>query len=262
MNIPEEDDAHLVFTAIPSPTAHDEEGEGGEIPLWVTNHKSIEGYVFGQMIEMTKQRKANSDILPRAFPQKTTDEILVKAMDSFMAHWEGEIKTGCQVRINSPNTRYNRNMETFWFAPLVVNHVRRTVRAHRERREESPLEGLQVCLSNSNDDFPVHIVMDTVMTSEDPYGTDDEVASGKDGSFKATHLTPLAEQLEESMAAAKSVIKEMNYMERREARMRLTADSINSRVRFFSYISVGILLVVTYIQVTYLKRYFHKKKLL
>ena len=38
--------------------------------------------------------------------------------------------------------------------------------------------------------------------------------------------------------------------------------SINARVRYFSYVSVAVLLVVTYIQVTYLKRYFRKKKLL
>jgi hypothetical protein len=51
-------------------------------------------------------------------------------------------------------------------------------------------------------------------------------------------------------------------MEKREARMRVTADSINSRVRWFGYLSVAVLLVVTYLQVTYLKQYFHKKKLM
>jgi len=44
--------------------------------------------------------------------------------------------------------------------------------------------------------------------------------------------------------------------------MRKTSESINFRVRFFSYVSVIILGVVTYLQVTYLKRYFRKKKLL
>jgi hypothetical protein len=106
----------------------------------------------------------------------------------------------------------------------------------------------------------MHIVMDSVMTSEE-YGIGDDALS-EDESFQGSHLTPLAEQLQESLAAAKSVIKEMNYMERRESRMRLTTDSINARVRYFSYISVGVLLAVTYVQVTYLKRYFHKKKLL
>jgi hypothetical protein len=79
---------------------------------------------------------------------------------------------------------------------------------------------------------------------------------------EALICTPLAEQLQESLAAAKSMIKVMNFMERRESRMRLAADSINARVRCFSYISVGVLLAVAYVQVTYFKRYFHKKKML
>jgi hypothetical protein len=141
-----------------------------------------------------------------------------------------------------------------------VNDVRKVIRSRREEREASPLEGYKACFHNSNEDFPMHIVMDSVMTSEE-YGIGDDALS-EDESFQGSHLTPLAEQLQESLAAAKSVIKEMNYMERRESRMRLTTDSINARVRYFSYISVGVLLAVTYVQVTYLKRYFHKKKLL
>ena len=76
------------------------------------------------------------------------------------------------------------------------------------------------------------------------------------------HLTPLEESLEKSIMAARNVLKEMDYMESREKRMRVTSDSINTRVQWFSYLSIGILLVVTYGQVTYLRRYFHKKKLM
>ena len=79
---------------------------------------------------------------------------------------------------------------------------------------------------------------------------------------KKQHLTPLEEALDKSINAANTVIREMKYMEKREARMRVTADSINSRVQYFSYLSVAVLLGVTYVQVTYLKRYFHKKKLM
>jgi hypothetical protein len=261
LNIPEDDDAHLVFTAIPSPTSEEEEGQE-EVPDWITNYASIEGYIFGQTLELTKQRQEQTRVLARKFPEQPTGKAQ-KAMESFMTAYEGESKTGCQIKLSNPISGLSRTMDTHWFTPVVVNHIRKAVRAHKEERESSPLEGITVCMINSNDDYTVQFVMDTVMTSEDPYGEDDDkAASSKDATFKGTHLTPLAEQLEESMAAAKSVIKEMNYMERREARMRLTADSINSRVRFFSYISVGILLVVTYVQVTYLKRYFRKKKLL
>jgi heme exporter protein D len=101
--------------------------------------------------------------------------------------------------------------------------------------------------------------METVMTSEETGFS----ASGDEAPvFEATHLTPLVAQLSQSITAANVVLREMESMQRREGRMRDTADSINARVRYFSYISVTVLLVVTYIQVTYLKRYFHKKKLL
>lgn len=151
-------------------------------------------------------------------------------------------------------------METFWFQPVVVNHIRKAIRTRKEKREGSPLEGYSVCFVNSNEDFPVQVLVDSVMTSEDP--VTDDAAAVDDKPFQGSHLTPLAEQLAESLKAAQSVVKEMNYMERREARMRVTADSINARVKYFSYISVAILLVVTYVQVSYLKRYFRKKKLL
>lgn len=123
------------------------------------------------------------------------------------------------------------------------------------------MSGYTACFVNDNDDFAVRIVVDSVLTSEGPVYDDDEIDS-EDASFQGHHLTPLADQLGRSLQAAHTVITEMNLMERREQRMRMTAESINSRVRYFSYISVGILLVVTYLQVTYLKRFFKKKKLL
>ena len=99
------------------------------------------------------------------------------------------------------------------------------------------------------------------MVGEGPEYDDDENAS-EDPAFQGHHLEPLAQQLADSVRSAQTVINEMRYMERRESRMRHTADSINKRVRNFSYISILVLLVVTYLQVTYLKRYFRKKKLL
>jgi hypothetical protein len=257
LNIPEDDDAHMVFLAFPSLTYEGE--EGAETPKWMEKYDAMEAHFFAQMVDLTKKRQKNI-ALSRQFSQKPSEEIQ-SAMDSFIEYFEGEVKSGCQVKLSNPVSSNSRTMETFWFNPVVVNHVRKAVRNRREEKEASPLEGYSACFTNSNEDFPVHIMVDSVMTSEDPTTGDDDSVN-KDTPFQGSHLTPLAEQLQESLSAAQSVIKEMNYMERRESRMRLTADSINARVRYFSYVSVGILLVVTYIQVTYLKRYFRKKKLL
>jgi len=257
LNIPEDDDAHMVFLALPSPTS-DEEAEG-ETPKWITNYNSLESHFLGQMQELTKRRTQTSALL-RKFPVKPSSEVQ-SSMDNFLESFDGTLSSGCQVKLSNPKSTTTRNMETYWFTPLVINHVRKAIRTRKNEREKSPLEGYQACFINNNEDFTVHIVVDSVMVSEGPDYDDDENAS-EDASFQGHHLTPLAEQLGESFSAAQTVINEMNYMERREARMRKTADSINARVRYFSYISVGILLVVTYLQVTYLKRYFRKKKLL
>jgi p24 family protein delta-1 len=216
----------------------------------------MEGHFFNQMLLLSKSRK--QVMLPLRFLEDPSEEIK-SAMDSFITYFEGEIKSGCQLKLSNPESSSSRTMDAFWFTPLVINHVRKAVRARRNEREASPLEGYSACLTNHNDDYPVHVIVDSVLTSEEYDIGDDAVSEDE---LQVSHLTPLAEQLAESMAAAKSIINEMNFMERRESRMRLTADSINARVRYFSYISVGVLLIVTYIQVTYLKRYFRKKKLL
>jgi len=253
LNIPEDDDAHLVFLALPK-YADDEDGE--KPAAWTSKYNAMESFYFNEMVELTKKR-VQQTALPRKFTG-TPPEDISNAMTDFLESVDNEVKSGCQVKLTNPKSAASRTMETFWFQPVVLNHLRKAIRT-RQDHESSPLEGYAACFQNTNEDFPVQILVDSVLTSEEPvldYG--DEDTEG----FQGSHLTPLAEQLSESLKAARSVIKEMNFMERRESRMRLTADSINSRVRYFSYISVAILLVVTYVQVTYLKRYFKKKKLL
>lgn len=255
LNIPEDDDAHMVFVVIPSEEFQDH--ESGE-PKWHKNYKALERHFIGQMEELTKRRTTNEALI-RKFPTKPPAEVQT-SMDDFLRPFEGVLKTGVTVTLTNPKSTNARTMDTFWFTPLVVNHIRRAIRTQKKDRESSPLEGYSACFANEHYD-PVHVVVDSVMVSDGPEYDDDD-AAGEDPTFQGHHLTPLVRQLEESVRAARTVINEMQYMEKREARMRHTADSINKRVRNFSYISIVILLVVTYLQVSYLKRYFRKKKLL
>lgn len=257
LNIPEDDDAHMVFVVYPS-SGFDNDGEGGT-PEWSKNFDKLENYLFDQMQEITKRRTTNSGLL-RKFPSKPPTEVQ-SSMDDFLRSFKGNMKTPVKITLTNPKSTNTRSMDTYWFTPLVINHVRRAIRTPKKDRESSPLEGYMACFDNDDEDFPIHVVVDSVMVSEGPEYDDDENAS-EDPAFQGHHLTPLAEQLQESIQSAQTVVREMQYMERREARMRHTADSINARVKYFSYISVAILLVVTYVQVTYLKRYFRKKKLL
>jgi len=261
LNIPEDDDSHVVFLVLPSAEYHDDEEENG-IPKWVQNYDALEKHFYSQMYEISQRRTSNG-VLLRKFPVKPPAGVQ-SSMDDFLAseEIEGTLKTGLTVKITNPKSTNARTMDTYWFTPLVVNHIRRAIRTASKDRESSPLEGYSACFTNDSEhDEPVHVLVDSVLVSEGPE-YDDDYNSSEDPTFQGHHLTPLAQQLSESMRSAKTVINEMQYMERRESRMRHTADSINARVRYFSYISIGILLVVTYLQVTYLKRYFRKKKLL
>jgi hypothetical protein len=252
LNIPEDDDAHLVFLALPS-AAEEHEVEDAD---WIVKQRKLEDYYVQQMIELSKYRVHTT--LPRKFPNPPPEDIQ-GLMNEFLEEFEGELKSGCQVKLANPKSTSSRTMDSFWFTPVVINYVRKAVRNRKEEWEATPLEGYSICFTNENEDSPILVVMESYMTSEEPESAD----SGDESPvFESSHLTPLAEQLQESIKAAESVVNEMGHMERREQRMRKTADSINTRVRYFSYVSVAVLLVVTYLQVTYLKRYFRKKKLL
>jgi len=257
LNIPEDDDAHMVFLVLPS-AGHDADKDG-DLPKWSKNYDKLETHFMDQMQEVTKRKTTNSGLL-RKFPVKPPPEVQT-SMDGFLSEFSGNLKTPCKITLTNPKSTNSRTMDTYWFTPLVINHIRRAIRTQKKDRESSPLEGYMACFQNDDEDNPIHIVVDSIMVSEGPEYDDDENAS-EDPVFQGHHLTPLAEQLDESIRSAQTVVHEMQYMEKRESRMRHTADSINARVRYFSYISVGILLVVTYFQVTYLKRYFRKKKLL
>ena len=246
----------MVFVALPS-TAEPADGD----KEWASKMKQLEEYYVEQTFQLTKFRNEGAS-LPRRFPTQPPEDITKLTNEVYEDNGQ-QGRSGCQVRIYNPQTSSSRTMETFYFNPVVLNYVRKALRSHPHTWEAPPLEGYAICFNNLNDEEEVQMVMEVVMVSDD--GDSEDETDGDGGSnkkFDASHLTPLAEQLAESINAAQSVIREMQYMEKREQRMRLTADSINSRVRYFSYISVGMLFVVTYIQVTYLKRYFRKKKLL
>jgi hypothetical protein len=251
LNIPDGDDAHMVFLPLPS--------EGSPTAEWIKKYEEVEQYFIAQVIQLTKSRVHTT--LPRKFPSDPPQNIRT-IMDELITEWyNGETNAHVQIKITNPHTLSSTLMETRWFEPIVVNNLRRTLKQQqKEKHEHTPLEGYEICFISKNDDVTTLMMVDHVLTSEDPYGeSEDSEASML---FKGEHLTPLQDQLDESIRAATSVIRELNVMERREQRMRKTADSINWRVRNFSYLSIAVLILVTFFQVTYLKRYFRKKKLL
>lgn len=221
----------------------------------------MEEYFVEQTLQLSKVRQKGSS-LPKKYPNPPPDDTaaIMKEFLEMVDSNGGSQGKCCKIVIKNPDTGMTRIMESFYFTPIVLNHVRKSVHHKDEDEMDVPLlGGYSVCFNNEQRNIEAQIVMEAVMVNENPLADEVETNAGFD---PTAHLTPLTQQLSESVSAANSVLKEMRHMEKRETKMRITSDSISVRVRYFSYISVAVLLVVTYVQVSYLKRYFQKKKIL
>ncbi|DAZ94798.1 TPA: hypothetical protein N0F65_002411 [Lagenidium giganteum] len=109
-----------------------------------------------------------------------------------------------------------------------------------------------VCFFNSNDN-PVRVMLDFKHGVEAKDYT--EVA-------KREHLMPVEKELRKMEDTVDEIHREMLYMREREAAMRSTNESTNSRVLWFSFLSIVVLLAMGVWQVFYLKKFFKSKKLI
>ena len=249
-NIPEDDDAHLIFMALPMGEETDDIAEG-----------KLEGWLVQEAYQLT-QAKAGGN-LPRELLNHPPDDVRAQMEKFINKRGDNTSKVKIVISLDGRNPA-SRTLPIKYFAPTVINQVRESHRkilsssGQEETEEEYDLSGYEVCFDNTgNEEEQVQIIMDIVLLTED---TEDD--RNQPNFVKEKHLSPLEESLDQSIKAANTVLREMKYMTDREERMRVTADSINQRVQYFSIASVVILLAVTYIQVTYLKRYFKKKKLM
>eukprot|EP00550_Attheya_septentrionalis_P008926 CAMPEP_0198289030 /NCGR_PEP_ID=MMETSP1449-20131203/7359_1 /TAXON_ID=420275 /ORGANISM="Attheya septentrionalis, Strain CCMP2084" /LENGTH=273 /DNA_ID=CAMNT_0043987295 /DNA_START=121 /DNA_END=942 /DNA_ORIENTATION=+ len=229
-NIPEDDDAHMIFVAFPDDHDNDE----------------VEDWIVSKMAEAT--HKGGKEFLP-------DEKIFEKGMPNGVKEaMENEEKSEVYLKVQKPHQPVLLRKMFKWFEPIVIRNVVKTG-AEDGQGWELPLGGYSICFDNVGESF-AKIVFDVVLYSDE--GQKEEAKRV----LKKEHLTPLEENFQESIETATSILNEMRYMEKREKRMRHTADSTNVRIRYFSYISVAVLLGVTWLQVTYLKSYFKKKKVL
>uniref|UniRef100_A0A5B7AUQ3 Putative transmembrane emp24 domain-containing protein p24delta3-like n=1 Tax=Davidia involucrata TaxID=16924 RepID=A0A5B7AUQ3_DAVIN len=59
-----------------------------------------------------------------------------------------------------------------------------------------------------------------------------------------------------------AIHENLNYLKNREAEMREVSETTNARVARFSIMSLGVCIAVSILQLSYLKRFFRKKKLI
>mmetsp|Transcript_28133 Transcript_28133/g.42565 ORF Transcript_28133/g.42565 Transcript_28133/m.42565 type:complete len:287 (+) Transcript_28133:46-906(+) len=234
-SIPPEDDANMVFLAIPEEIS-----------------QSVEPFFVDQIVQMNKNRKHASEPLPRTFPMRWEDEPDISPLiRDFIVRYTKNSRTRTMLKITKPGTpRPLRQQEFSFFRPIVLNNVEKY---QRSRGENS--DGYMVCFENNSDKI-VHVYFELILMSQHEKDDKDPGMMTKD------HLSPLESDLAATIDAASSILSEMKYLAKREERMLMTTNSINGRVRLYSYISVGVLLLATYLQVTYLKGYFKKKKLM
>jgi len=253
-SIPDDDDAHMAFFALGSPASESTEVD------WTAKARRLEDYFVEQMDSLTRVRSEEGMNIPSKFPQANPEEIQ-KIIDEFLMDYGENSKTDCHISLTNPDTGIYISEEAKLFKLMVINHARKSVRKDLKKWEDVPLEGYMLCFTNDNKDEELFVLMETVLVNEEKEDPKNDKKSKKKD-FKKEHLTPLAEELADSLEAAETILHEMKYMEKREARMRITTEKVNRRVRYLSYNSIAVLLFVTYVQVTYLKRYFRKKKLL
>jgi len=234
-------------------------------PEEVTDH-SLVGWFQEQVFEMMKQKDEKQ--VPRNIPN-TAPQHIQKIMEEYMAENNGGNRSEMKFKVT-------RERPTLWvgkyFVPTVVNTVAKNVNPDKSRKwnankpgkkdykdDSADVLAYEVCFDNTkNEEKEMQVVFDVVLVSaviEDP---DNE----KKGFQVDKHIAPIDEQLNKATDAVQKLIKEMKYMEDRETRMKLTTDSINWRIQYFSYFSVAFLIFVAYTQIVYLKKYFQKIKLI
>jgi len=191
------------------------------------------------------------------FPQKTMDvpPELKKKIEAKpyrkMTHFN--------VQVRKPGHEPLRNLQLRFNIPMILNDVL-DIAEHEGQGDEVALSGWSVCFFNENPYMSK--VLFNVITYTDLEENESELERIKRKVIKKEHLSPLEENFNQALVVADKILNEMKYMERREQRMRHTAESTNSRVRMFSYLSVVVLAGSAWVQITYLKSYFKKKKLM
>jgi hypothetical protein len=262
-NVPEDDDAHMVFMVLPdegtsSLLAHQMPAAfhithlicASHVQLIISVDDAVEEWFNSQMHEMTSKGSA---MFMKALPE-VSKEIHNKIQGD-----EYNGRSNVYLKLTVPKRPVLRHQMFMWYAPIVVMNVVRAAQRGKKGVDEVPPSEYTCCFENKNsgDQQGVKVLFDVVLLSDE--GSEDALETSI---IKKEHLTPLEMNFQEGIKAANTILNEMKYMERREARMRHTAESTNAKIRFFSYVSVIVLLGVSFLQRTYLKSYFKKKKLM
>jgi len=223
LNIPDGDDATLLLLPLPEDVKPE-----------------VEDWFYTELTEMTR---------PTAVQFLKDLSKIPKDISQHINHKKSRSKVNVNVEEEETKT-LAMNQALTYFRPTIIKDVAKSGGAWEVTRGN-----YRICI-HSRGSESVRVIYDVVRVSE--YKEKNE----RRHVVKKEHLTPLERAFDDSSALAKSIIDEMHYMEKREIRMKKTADATNSRIKWFSYVSIIILIGITWFQMTHLKGYFRKKKIL
>jgi len=223
LNIPDGDDANLVFLPLPE----DVETE-------------LEDWFVTELSEMTR---------PTSIQFLKDLSKIPPHIGALLKNHKPRSKVSVHVEEEETKT-LARNQALTYFRPTIIKDISKTGKGWDVTRGN-----YRICV-NAKGSGDVRVIFDSIKVSE--Y----QAKMERKHVVKKEHLTPLEKAFDDSSAMAKSILDEMHYMEKREIRMKKTADATNGRIKWFSYFSIVVLVGVTYFQMTHLKGYFRKKKIL
>lgn len=227
--IPEHDDAHMVVVAIPHMESVDVEEYYVDAIHSLSEHGGRK--MLGEMPEM-----------PPEVEKELTDN---KGSSGLLLDFLLE-------------KRLERPRKLQYHVPFIIRNLKHLV--FREQRMNLALEGISICFDGQQMDNDVVVIFDVVRVSDESHEgirkkLEKKISQKED-------LTPIQDNLKQSIQTASNVLSEMGTVSRREFLMRQGTNKRNRGVAYFSYLSVLVLLGTSWVQITYLKGYFRKKKLM
>eukprot|EP00555_Chaetoceros_dichaeta_P003737 CAMPEP_0198249322 /NCGR_PEP_ID=MMETSP1447-20131203/887_1 /TAXON_ID=420782 /ORGANISM="Chaetoceros dichaeta, Strain CCMP1751" /LENGTH=270 /DNA_ID=CAMNT_0043933931 /DNA_START=29 /DNA_END=841 /DNA_ORIENTATION=- len=228
LDIPDNDDVHVVFSNLP-------EEVDPKIETWTMN-------------EMAAITDHDSDKFLKMYSNPPHE------ISSLMR--ESGYKTVLDVIITGPDNQVKKQRLSA-YKIMVMKNLAKSMAGNGPDDDWSPDKGMyEICIKGTGRGVASHAAFEHLVLSE----FEEKLRSKH--ILKKEHLTPIEMNFDSCLVTAKAIMNEMSALERREARMKHTSDSMNRRIRMFSYVSISILLGVTWLQISYLKVYFKKKKVL
>lgn len=153
---------------------------------------------------------------------------------------------------------YHETRSLHYHVPVIYRNVQNM--GSFSHRDELAIGGMSICFDANKNEGEVVVLFDVVLVSDE---SDRKIGKRMEKLINRKEgMTPVQEKMKDIILLASDVLSEIGQVGRREFLMKQGTVQKNGGLAMFSYLSVGILLATSFVQVKYLKGYFRKKKLM